>query len=281
LAALQVAAVIGLIGAIALVLSGVVPTYVGFQSFTVLSGSMEPNLKIGALAVVQSTPSDQLKVGDVITYRTPAQPDVVITHRLMSIQPGSDGNFQFETKGDANAVSDLVAVIPTAVLGKVVYSVPFAGYLSDFMKRGQGMMLFIVLPAVLLLLDFGRERLKRRKSAAAPATVSAPASSGFMDPAGGVTEVAPMAAPAPDERVAELLRLGRQAQESGHRELASQAADKVIQLDPRSEEAWILKADCAASDEERAATLRAAAMVNPSATRLAALLQAAAAQRTA
>lgn len=264
IAAIQLAAVAVLLGAILLVLVGVGPTFVGYETFTVLSGSMEPAIKVGDLAVVQPVPTSQLGVGDIITYRTPTQPDVLVTHRVLEVQRTEDGRYQFQTKGDANQVADLVLVEPGAVLGRVVYSVPYAGFIGDFAKRPTGVALFLGVPGLLLALDFLRERLRRPAAAReqpAPVAAAAPASNGTA------------AASADAAQAAELLRLGRQALEAGHRELAAQAADRVIQLDPRSEDGWILKADCAATAEERLATLRTAALVNPQAGRVARLLQ--------
>jgi signal peptidase len=257
-AALQIAAVVVLLGAIALVLVGVGPTFFGYETLTVLSVSMEPNIHVGSLAVVKGVPTDQLQPGDIITYRTPSQPNVVITHRLLKATKKDDGSYTFETKGDANNVADLVAVDPATVLGRVVYSVPYAGYVGDFAKKPEGVVIFLGLPGLLLGLDFARDRLRGRRQSATAASAALTADA---------------AAQRDGAQIAELLTLGRQAEAAGHHELAAQAADKVIQLDPRNEDAWILKADCARTEEERTSTLRAAAMINPSATRVAALLQ--------
>jgi hypothetical protein len=73
--------------------------------------------------------------------------------------------------------------------------------------------------------------------------------------------------------VVELLGLARQALEAGHPELAAQASDKVIQLDPRNEDGWILKADCAVNQVERLATLKTAALINAGSERVKELLQ--------
>lgn len=261
LSLIQVFAIIALVAMVALLLVGVAPTFVGAETFTVLSGSMEPAMPVGSLAVVQPVPNAAFKVGDIITYRTPAQPDVLVTHRVVSTERQPDGSYQFQTKGDANAVADLVQVSPDAVLGRVLYSVPFAGYLGDFAKRPQGLALFIGLPGLLLALDFIRERVRprpRRREVLAEATALADAA----------------ATPHPDAaQIGELLHLGRQAAEAGHRRLAGQAAEQVIQMDPRNEDAWILKADCADSSQERLSALKTGALVNPAGTRLPALVR--------
>src|SRR5207237_494911 len=83
------------------------------------SGSMEPALQVGDLAVVSPTPPDQLAVGDVITYRTPARPGIPVTHRIVNISRDAQGQLEFQTKGDANNEVDSVAADQSGVVGRV------------------------------------------------------------------------------------------------------------------------------------------------------------------
>src|SRR5262249_62271694 len=68
----------------------------------------------------------------------------------------------FQTKGDANVVVDFVGVDPQTVLGRVVYSVPYVGYVVDLTRQVEGKVLLIGMPALLLALD-GVLALRRRK----------------------------------------------------------------------------------------------------------------------
>jgi signal peptidase I len=154
-----------LVAAIVLVAAGAVPTMFGYESFTVYSGSMEPAIRVGALAVVQPVPAAQLREGDVITFRSRNQPDIVVTHRLTSIVRSPDGRTEFRTKGDANETEDSVQVEGSSVLGRVAYSVPFAGYVVDAARRPQGRILLLGVPALLLLLDYLRGVLRPTKTA--------------------------------------------------------------------------------------------------------------------
>src|ERR1051326_5979558 len=146
---IQMAAAISLLFLIALVLAGTAPSLFGFESFVVFSGSMEPALGVGDLAVVQIVKSTELKEGDVITYRPAQQPELLVTHRLVQIGLDDRGRLQFTTKGDANNVVDQVAVRPEAVLGRFAYSIPKLGYLVDFAKRPEGRVLLIAIPGLL------------------------------------------------------------------------------------------------------------------------------------
>ncbi len=243
----QIAAGLVLLALIVLLLSATAPSILGFESFVVLSGSMEPAIHVGDIAVVQPAKAVELKVGDVVTYRTPQQPDVVVTHRLIAASTDDQGRLSFQTKGDANNVPDQVAVDQGAVLGKVAYAIPKAGYLVNFSRSSEGKLSLIAVPGILLLADYGRERLSRRKRG-----VSAPGAMAAADL----------------ERAQALLERGRQALESGYSELAAKAADGVLAIDSRNEDAWLLKAQATPDATSRRALLQAALAVNPSAHRI-------------
>src|SRR5579862_7699778 len=121
---IQMTAAVSLLFLIVLVLAGTVPSLVGYESFVVYSGSMEPALGVGDLAVVQIMKSTDFKEGDIITYRPAEQPELLITHRVTRIALDDSGRLLFTTKGDANNAEDQVAVRPEAVLGRVAYSIP-------------------------------------------------------------------------------------------------------------------------------------------------------------
>ena len=47
----------------------IVPKILGMQAMAVLTGSMEPNIHVGAIVFVKQTPWEELTVGDVVTYK--------------------------------------------------------------------------------------------------------------------------------------------------------------------------------------------------------------------
>lgn len=264
LGGLQVLAASALLGLIALLLAGTAPSVLGFESFVVLSGSMEPAIMTGDVAVVAPTTSSDLRVGDIITYRTPQQPDVIVTHRLISVGRDDQGRSMFETKGDANSVPDQVPVESGAVLGKVVYSLPKVGYLVTFARNTEGKLALIALPGLLLVADYLRSRPGKRGARRQPAV---PPVSAHQPPV--------VAHQADTPRIRTLLERGRQALEAGYPELATRAADGVLTLDARNEDAWLLKVAATPELSTRAALLEAALRLNPAGERLAAELQAA------
>jgi len=131
-------------------LSGGAPEVAGYQMYIVLSGSMSPEFDTGSLAFVRETDTDQLVVGDIITYRTRADSDSLTTHRIVEIR--RNGDTRFVTRGDANNVNDPTPIPAENVVGRVTGSVPYVGYLLDFVQTRMGLILLIFVPGLLIIL---------------------------------------------------------------------------------------------------------------------------------
>lgn len=117
----------------------------------VSSGSMEPSIKIGSLIVVRSIQPSQLKKNDVITFKNPKKVNELVTHRINKITTNKKGSYQFTTKGDANNTIDLWEISSKGVVGKTVYVVPKLGSLVDFIKKPKGFIIFVILPAMIII----------------------------------------------------------------------------------------------------------------------------------
>ncbi|MGM0652960.1 MAG: signal peptidase I [Bacillota bacterium] len=131
-------------------LAGGVPEIAGYQMYIVLSGSMSPEFDTGSLAFVQDVDPDELAVGDIITYRTQAESDSLTTHRIVEVI--KNGNTQFVTRGDANNVNDPNPVLDENIVGRVTGSIPYIGYVLDFVQTRQGLILLIFVPGVLIIM---------------------------------------------------------------------------------------------------------------------------------
>jgi signal peptidase len=120
-----------LIGLVALVAAvTVVPRAIGAVPLTVLTGSMEPALAPGDLVVVRPTPTDDIRVGDVITFQPVSDDPTLVTHRVIGLTVGSGGVTGFTTQGDANNAAD-DPIVADQVKGRVAYSVPWIGHLTS------------------------------------------------------------------------------------------------------------------------------------------------------
>jgi signal peptidase I len=131
-------------------ISGGVPQVAGYQMYIVLSGSMSPEFDTGSLVFVREEEPQNIVVGDVITFRSQAGSDSLTTHRVVEVL--RNNGLRFVTRGDANNVNDPNPVPSENVVGRVTASVPYIGYLMNFVQTRQGLILLIFVPGVLIIL---------------------------------------------------------------------------------------------------------------------------------
>lgn len=128
------------------------------QVFSVISGSMEPEYPVGSLIYVKEVDPSQIKEGDVITYVLPN--DMPSTHRVVQID---EQNELFYTKGDANDVADGAPVHFKNLIGTPIFKIPLLGYVAHYIQHPPGMYVAIAAAAVLLILVFLPDLLKKDK----------------------------------------------------------------------------------------------------------------------
>ena len=142
-------ALIGLVILLAFALVGV--RLFGLELFVVLSGSMEPDYPTGSLIYVKEADTAGLKVNDVITFRLDG--DTIATHRIIEVTE-VNGETAFRTKGDANEMEDGAAVRASQVIGTPVFTIPYLGYLAEYIQSTSGRYAAIAVGAFLLLMVF-------------------------------------------------------------------------------------------------------------------------------
>jgi len=121
---------------------------VGLTPYVVLSGSMEPTYHVGSMIYVKEVDPVDIQVGDPITFRI--SDGMVATHRVIAVY--EDGSFQ--TQGDANDAPDGAPVSPENLVGKPVFSIPYLGYLSDWITHPPGIYIAGTAAVVLIVLLF-------------------------------------------------------------------------------------------------------------------------------
>lgn len=146
-------AVIGLAGLLLLILPRT-----GISVDIVLSGSMEPAIQTGGL-VFTDTRQKTPEIGDIITYRIK---DSQVTHRVIRKEKG-----KLITKGDANDEEDLVSVNADQVIGKVVFTIPFLGYVAAFIRQKTvfAILILMILQELLFITQNERKERRARKKA--------------------------------------------------------------------------------------------------------------------
>lgn len=120
----------------------------GWNPYIVKSGSMEPSIKTGSVAIVNDKYAyDKIDVGDVIAYK--AMDNTLVTHRVIDMQEGV-----LETKGDNNDVSDGFVVNQENYQGLTVVSIPYIGYLFAWIQTKRGLILSITFVCAALVLEY-------------------------------------------------------------------------------------------------------------------------------
>ena len=129
-------------------ITGGTPEIAGYKLYIVLSGSMEPALHTGSMALVQPINTNNLIINDIITFKVTDGSDQLVTHRIVTVIPGA--LVSFATKGDANDANDPQPVLATAVVGKVSKTIPYVGYTMNFARSKVGLLVLVILPGALI-----------------------------------------------------------------------------------------------------------------------------------
>ena len=114
------------------------PSFLGIKTYSIISGSMDPALKIGDIVIVKETLEKKLKKGQIISFR---QGQSVVTHRIIDVRE-KDNKKIYITKGDNNNVEDNMEIDASLIEGRVIYRIPFLGRISQML---QGKIIIIVI----------------------------------------------------------------------------------------------------------------------------------------
>ncbi|MEV7664128.1 signal peptidase I [Paenarthrobacter sp. NPDC089316] len=116
------------LGALVFLFLAVGPRVLGYQTSTMLTGSMSPLINPGDVVVTVPTPIEDVKVGDIITYHIPVEDQRVETHRIVEITTTADGGVAVQTKGDANnGIDPWIATLQGKTVDKQVMTIPQMG----------------------------------------------------------------------------------------------------------------------------------------------------------
>lgn len=136
-----------------------VPRFLGYEVYSVVSGSMEPEIPVGSVVYVKALPPETVQADEVIAFWSGGS---VVTHRVVRNQ-FVEG--VFVTKGDANDMEDINSVPYSALIGRVERHYPLLGrllmiYASDV---GKVYMLVYAICGVMFNILAGRMREHARE----------------------------------------------------------------------------------------------------------------------
>ena len=130
-----------------------IPTIWGHKPLVVISGSMEPTLKVGGILYYHDKNYEEFDKGDILIYKLD---DNIISHRIYDITENG-----IITKGDANSTYDNLLVNENQILGiGTNWSIPLIGYYADFVYRHKFLLVFSF---IVVLVDILCEKSRIRK----------------------------------------------------------------------------------------------------------------------
>ncbi|MFF7635281.1 signal peptidase I [Kitasatospora sp. NPDC008050] len=112
----------------------------GWSPAVVVSGSMEPSISRGDVAVVQPVKATEVGGGAIVAFRDSSHGGQLTTHRAIKRENGDS----YVTKGDANRTPDAALVTPDKLDGVVAVLVPFVGSAWLWWQEGSWGLLAIV-----------------------------------------------------------------------------------------------------------------------------------------
>lgn len=120
-----------------------IPIFWGYKPLVVISGSMEPTLRVGGILYYKEYNNNSFKEGDILVYKTKKH---IISHRIVKINKNG-----YITKGDNNKNNDK-NIINKNILGKGTdYSIPYIGYYADFIYHHKYL---LFLSVIFIIIDY-------------------------------------------------------------------------------------------------------------------------------
>lgn len=126
------------------------PVFLGFKTFSIISGSMAPEINIGDLIIVKKDENMEYKANEIVSFK---QDEDIITHRIVKIRKEKEKVY-YITRGDNNEVND-AKIEAKEIEGRVVYKIPYMGNIALFLKNR------IVFGCILLILVLSYIHKKR------------------------------------------------------------------------------------------------------------------------
>lgn len=116
----------------------------GYKPVYVMTGSMEPTLKVNGVVIIKQIDYDDVQVDDIIMYEID---DKMITHRVVEIT--DEG---IRTKGDNNNVKDAYLLQPENIKGKAVAIWNWTATIVNKFSTTSGRTQLIILAALVVFL---------------------------------------------------------------------------------------------------------------------------------
>lgn len=115
-----------------------IPVLWGKKPLVIISGSMEPILKVGGILYYEKINLNDFKKNDILVYQLNEH---IVSHRIVNIN-----EYGFETKGDNNNSNDSYIVDKNNVIGRGNnWSIPYIGYYADFIYNHKYLLIVMII----------------------------------------------------------------------------------------------------------------------------------------
>ncbi|WP_083429842.1 signal peptidase I [Blautia sp. Marseille-P3201T] len=137
-----------------------IPRMMGYEIYSVISGSMEPALPVGSLVYIGREEPKNIEKDEVIAFYGAKDSNAIITHRVVENRVVMG---EFITKGDANKTNDMNAVPYGNFIGKVEFSLPVLGYVAQLITSIEGKIVAGAVILVALVLQIIASAIEKRR----------------------------------------------------------------------------------------------------------------------
>jgi len=141
-----------LVAALAIIVLLIVPSILalfGCRAYVVYGGSMGSALPSGSIGITRKIEPDAIHVGDIVAIKRSVNASPIL-HRVVQIDTSDSGVRTFITRGDANKDPDPQPVVLQGAGDRIVFSIPWLGYIVHFARSFAGHVFLLFLPATLL-----------------------------------------------------------------------------------------------------------------------------------
>lgn len=117
----------------------------------VMGNSMYPHIKDGDAVLVIGGGKENLRVGEVVVFPDPENPEQSVVHRVIALEE-KRGSTYAVTKGDANPTADPFEIPLSRVSGTVKLVIPHGGTFIEYLRSPRGYITCVITPLLLLAL---------------------------------------------------------------------------------------------------------------------------------
>lgn len=137
-----------------------IPRIGNISIFNIVSESMEQTIKVNDLVVIKKCTEEEIKKGDIITYKK--EDGTIVTHRIIRITK-EEGQNLYTTKGDNNEVEDAEKIKHEQVQGKYLFKIQGFGKFAQKLQENNGLISVGLTIIIFVMVKNGNDKKKETR----------------------------------------------------------------------------------------------------------------------